>query len=171
MGSDLRVAEALPLKEIGAGSSPVDPTTKLCRSCGRARPLDQFAKHHTKHDGRQSECRSCKSNRDRRGYRENPRIKASILESTRRQRDARRSWINEYLATHPCVDCGEPDPVVLEFDHVRGVKRDDVVVLAVRRLVPLIDVASEIEKCEIRCANCHRRRHHRVRHAATFVRD
>src|ERR1019366_8580473 len=35
----------------------------------------------------------------------------------------KRAWISAFLAEHPCVDCGESDPEVLEFDHVGARKR------------------------------------------------
>jgi hypothetical protein len=31
-------------------------------------------------------------------------------------------WLRDYFKTHPCVDCGEPNPLKLSFDHVRGKK-------------------------------------------------
>jgi hypothetical protein len=69
--------------------------------------------------------------------------------------DARRQrW--DYLLAHPCVDCGEADPVVLEFDH-RGNKRAQIVDL-MRKHASWTDVLAEIQKCDVRCANCHRRR-------------
>lgn len=64
--------------------------------------------------------------------------------------------VYQYLTEHPCVDCGEADPLVLEFDHIRGVKRHGV-----KRMLAgtysLEAVMQEIAKCDVRCANCHRR--------------
>lgn len=66
-------------------------------------------------------------------------------------------YCHHYLAEHPCIDCGETDIVVLQFDHVRGHKRDNVSSLA-RSGHPLEVIKTEIDKCEIRCANCHVRK-------------
>lgn len=49
------------------------------------------------------------------------------------------------------------DPVMLDFDHVRGVKDADVKHLVTSSHISLARVFAEIEKCEVRCANCHRR--------------
>lgn len=67
-------------------------------------------------------------------------------------------WLVQYLSTHPCIDCGETDIVVLEFDH-----RDDITkvynVGSMRRdAKSLAAVMREVGKCDVRCANCHRRR-------------
>ncbi len=63
--------------------------------------------------------------------------------------------IVQFLKEHPCLDCGEDDVVVLEFDHI-GDKLFDVSFGLRSRNWD--DVLAEIEKCEVVCANCHRRR-------------
>jgi hypothetical protein len=72
-------------------------------------------------------------------------------------RDRNRNFITEFLKTHPCVDCGETDILVLEFDHVRGKKTGNVSAM-VNSAFSLEAVRREVSKCEVRCANCHRRR-------------
>ena len=64
--------------------------------------------------------------------------------------------VYRYLENHPCVDCGEADPVVLDFDHVRGVKKKSVSRLLAGTFA-LATIFREIEKCDVRCSNCHRR--------------
>ena len=62
-------------------------------------------------------------------------------------------FVFDYLSTHPCVDCGETDPVVLEFDHVRGTKLFTICPKLNNIKFELIK--EEITKCDIRCTNCH----------------
>jgi hypothetical protein len=92
--------------------------------------------------------------------------KATARERNRRvmarKRSEGRTFIGEYLKGHPCADCGEADPVVLDFHHVRGVKSEEVRELSHQgRSVSAI--WREIQECEVVCANCHRRRHHKDR--------
>jgi len=69
---------------------------------------------------------------------------------------AHMRYCHDYLRCHPCIDCGETDIIVLQFDHVRGRKRGNVTSLA--RSHSLVIVKAEIAKCEVRCANCHVRK-------------
>lgn len=85
------------------------------------------------------------------------RTKPQIREARIVQRQRIREFLTGYLAQHPCVDCGETDPVVLEFDHVRGTKVAEVSSF-VRNLASMKRILAEIAKCDVRCANCHRRR-------------
>lgn len=69
-----------------------------------------------------------------------------------------RAFIYDYLLQHPCVDCKEPDPVVLQFDHVRGDRAYGIPEM-VSLGYSVKAIKAELVKCEIRCANCHHRRH------------
>jgi hypothetical protein len=65
-----------------------------------------------------------------------------------------------YLIEHPCVDCGESDPEVLDFDHRDGdSKMKNVTDMLMHFAWSKIEI--EIAKCDVRCANCHRRKTNR----------
>lgn len=64
-----------------------------------------------------------------------------------------------YLQEHPCRDCGETDPVVLDFDHLPGQEKRFEIARAVNASTRAWStIRVEIAKCEVVCANCHRRR-------------
>jgi hypothetical protein len=81
------------------------------------------------------------------------------LEKARRRRretiDERAAFITQYVQRMGCADCGERDPLVLEFDHL-GAK--SFTIGASLRDRPWAEILDEIGTCDVVCANCHRRR-------------
>lgn len=70
------------------------------------------------------------------------------------KRHEARKFIFAFLSGAACIDCGCNNILVLQFDHVRGAKKTEVSEL-VALGYPIETIKLEIEKCEIRCANCH----------------
>jgi hypothetical protein len=73
--------------------------------------------------------------------------------------------LREHLRAHPCADCGEDEFLVLEFDHHAGGKLAEVAGL-LSTCARLERVRDEVARCEVVCANCHRRR--TARRACSF---
>lgn len=80
----------------------------------------------------------------------------------RRRRREVRAFLEDYLRSHACAECGEADPVVLEFDHV-GEKRGHVAALAGNG-ISVRGIKRELMNCEVVCVNCHRVRSAKSRH-------
>lgn len=129
---------------------------KHCPVCKKQKQEDEFGFNKSRRDGRQAVCRMCRKEYDRKHYQSYTDAHKKLVRarSTRvREENARNTF--DYLLSHPCVDCGESDPVVLEFDHVRGTKKKHVGVLINNS--SWATILEEIAKCDVRCANCHRR--------------
>jgi hypothetical protein len=90
-----------------------------------------------------------------------PEVKRKQLIRQNNDRQVARMMIREFKWRYKrfvgCKDCGEKDPVVLDFDHVRGDKSFQLA-NAPQFGHTLEPIKREIRKCEVRCANCHRRR-------------
>jgi len=127
---------------------------KYCPGCDQDLPDEAFYRHAVR--GTQALCGSCARDRRRDHYVENRgRTRAANTARDARYRAQAEEYLWGYLSAHPCVDCGEADPLVLQFDHVRGVKRRDIA--AMLGTYPLPGIIAEVAKCEVRCARCHRR--------------
>jgi hypothetical protein len=129
---------------------------KRCSMCGETKRFDDFMWNHIATGKRDSYCRPCRALYKREHYAANKqRYLDNAAAWTRRTAVDRLSWLLDYFEEHPCVDCGESDPVVLEFDHLRD-KKFGVATGMRNKNWEL--VLAEIEKCDVVCANCHRRR-------------
>jgi protein-arginine kinase activator protein McsA len=130
--------------------------TKRCNVCKKIKPIRQFRRLNKKKKYRSYCCRSCQKTVTMRSWRKNrARYTANSYAAMKRRRQEGMLFVYKYLQEHPCVDCGEDNPIVLEFDHVKGKKRKSVSLLVCDGL-SIAGIVEEIEKCEVRCANCHR---------------
>ncbi len=104
-----------------------------------------------------------------RHYRENSaQYKLRAKAHDRRKAKVLRRYIADYLSSHPCIGCGEADPIVLEFDHRNAAEKKFNIANAPKLGVAIDKVIAEIAKCDIRCANCHRRRTFQQRRDGEF---
>ena len=84
-----------------------------------------------------------------------------LYKAQKRHRLKIRAELLNYLSDKSCVDCGEKDPIVLEFDHIDSKNKFKIVAKLLSGHYSWKTVLSEIQKCDIRCANCHRRKTYR----------
>jgi len=135
--------------------------SKCCSKCGETKPLAEF--NRKDRNRLQPYCRACNSAYLKEHYAKNkPYYIAKARKNTRLSKINAVTWIWRYLETHPCVDCGETDPVVLQFDHVRGEKSFAIATM-VSTGFSVERIEAEIAKCDVRCANCHFRKTARER--------
>jgi protein-arginine kinase activator protein McsA len=129
---------------------------KWCYKCQTDKDPSEFHKNKNKKDGLQNYCKTCAKVRNHKYYLATPERNSQRQMSRVKARDRARSDVTMWLMSHPCIDCDEDDPVVLEFDHVRGTKNKNISEMVLRGN-GIEAIKEEIEKCEVRCANCHRR--------------
>jgi len=81
-----------------------------------------------------------------------------LYKAQKRHRIRVREQLFAFLSTKECIDCGEKDPIVFEFDHVDPKNKFKSISKMLSGHYAWKSVLLEIDKCEIRCANCHRRK-------------
>ena len=139
---------------------------KVCIKCGYPKPIEDFSFKNKERGTRNSYCSECMKPIRREHYKHNPKpYKKRALDSKREK----IQWFFDLLSTKECIDCGEKDPVVLEFDHVRGVKAGNIGKMLLNRSRDAL--LEELAKCEVRCANCHKRKTAREKGWYKFVKS
>lgn len=125
--------------------------------CGLPKDEEEFGWEKPGH--RHAACKQCRAEYQSEYHKNNLKAELEYKANRQvRQREEGRLYVFTYLTEHPCIDCGEDDPMVLSFDHVRGVKK-----MAVSQMVnqgySLEAIQAEISKGEVRCLDCQHLRH------------
>ena len=130
---------------------------KICPSCGQERDTERDFAWKNKKDGtRQRWCKFCQAEANKTHYQNNKQVYLDrAITRNARLNTQNKQRLFAYLSEHPCIDCGQTDIRCLEFDHVRGNKSANITRM-ITSATSWSNIESEIAKCEVRCANCHR---------------
>lgn len=129
--------------------------TKKCNVCLETKDIKEFDKKRA--GAVAGYCSECRRRKLREHYQAN---KEYYVEKARRRTVAQttenRKLLIAYLRDNPCVDCGNTDVEVLQFDHREPGEKLGVVGNFLRYSEK--KMWEEVTKCEVRCANCHVKR-------------
>lgn len=126
--------------------------TKICTKCKKEQSLLEFSFKNKSIKTRRADCKTCNRKIILKHYQAN---KEDYKKSKSNRRQILRQNVCEYLSDKFCIDCKNNDSRVLEFDHVRGVKVANISTM-IRNCMTWDVILTEISKCDVRCANCHR---------------
>jgi hypothetical protein len=131
-----------------------DERMRVCAACCESKPETQFNWRRKDKGWLQGYCKSCQSDSGVRHY------LAHKERFHTRKKKAKRLHLEQFLkwlSEHPCIDCGETEPILLDCDHVRGTKKFNIGFM-VSNLMPWEKIEKELDKCVVRCIVCHRRK-------------
>jgi intein-encoded DNA endonuclease-like protein len=136
----------------------LETSVKTCSKCHEEKEVAAFSYKSKAKGIRHGVCRSCQKKVAATWYRSNKQTHLKKVRcNTERHKERACAYLGEVLRSSACVDCGEDDPLVLEFDHIED---KDTTISEMRRTGYSVSrIKKELEKCQIRCANCHRRGH------------
>jgi len=138
-------------------------TMRKCIRCKNYKDESEFNTRHFEKGYLQSVCRNCQQEQAKERYAKNTEgVKEMNKIARQRSKEQARRFVFEYLSQKSCADCGESDIEVLTFDHVRGQKEWNIADM-VQHGYALKTIASEIEKTDDVCFNCHMRREQKRR--------
>ncbi|MFD5866326.1 hypothetical protein ACFWGP_15310 [Agromyces sp. NPDC127015] len=131
-------------------------TQERCSACRQSKPIADFNRLRSARDGLQPICRECNTQkaRDYDARHREARIRV-IMARKAVQRQIALAAVGDHLLDHPCIDCGEADVRVLDFDHRENCDETAEVMKLVQDGYGLLRIMAEIDKCDVRCRNCH----------------
>lgn len=134
---------------------------KKCRVCRNDLPITHFSKHPTTKDKLQNICKSCHSVYYKTYMEEKRKVDPKYKKGSATCSPKLR-WYIVYKTSLKCLYCDETHPACLEFHH----RDPSLKIMSINRMVSgggysIGEVKNEIAKCDVVCANCHRKIHYK----------
>jgi len=108
---------------------------RKCYSCNRKKGDHLFPVDNSTKSGFRHECKSCR-------IKKRKKIKIELIR-----------FLISHFKDNPCLHCGESNPILLQFDHLRDKKVN--ISTAVINMWSIERLQCEIDKCQVLCSNCH----------------
>jgi hypothetical protein len=130
---------------------------KICTSCKDNKDIAEFNKNKGRKDGYSNTCRLCSNERSKLYYEENKEKHKKITTARNKKKVIEnKQRLYDFYKNNPCIDCGNDNPIVLELDHKDGADKVGCLSVMVNSGYCWKTLEKEINKCDVRCANCHR---------------
>lgn len=134
---------------------------KICSKCKTLKNSQDFFMKDKKSGRLHAQCKECyKEHRKSYSaehykkygdiYRQRAKIRRELI-----RRDLQQTYL-EYMSDKACVNCGESDIRVLEFDHINSYEKKFGIARGISNGMKWSVISEEINKCQILCANCHK---------------
>lgn len=129
---------------------------KACSKCKEVKPTAEFSK---RGNGLQPYCKECNRLQRKKNYEANrERDKQYTRKNRWRIRATALKFVIQYVADRGgCCKCGETDFSCIDFNHLDRTTKTHNVSEMVAGGYSVYSIAAELDKCEILCANCHRK--------------
>ena len=134
---------------------------KRCSQCKKLKDAKNgFYRKSRGKPARRPECKECTKQNRSKYYHDNLPL---IIERKAKQRIRDRQWLQNLKGQLACKGCGEDDSRCLDFHHRDPKKKSGSIGNAIRQGWSRRRILDEIKKCDVLCANCHRKKHHSQR--------
>lgn len=132
--------------------------TKKCNKCLNDKCETEFSYKNKSKGKRSTICNECQREYKNKWYHGDTNNKELFKETRKKTKDALRTKMICFLEDKECVDCGEKDIVTFEFDHRDTNDKKHSISKMIGDCFSWDNIMDEVNKCDIRCANCHRRK-------------
>lgn len=136
---------------------------KVCSKCGITKNETEYFVKDSKTGRLHAQCKLCYKEHRKTYYATHYKKYGDIyrerakMRRTKIKRELQLKLIS-YLKNKKCVTCGESDIRVLEFDHINTATKAFGISTAIRNGLEWSRILDEIAKCQVLCANCHKKR-------------